>query len=539
MRMYNRIIISLTIMILITFCISFLIPLDNVAAIEITNEKTYETTNIYMKALKLEDAFWVYAVETINISGIEIPGGTTALVITLKNEADYVVQNATVSFNSIKKIAECNETVKHYNDSILPGYAVTFAFTVNVYDNVTASEYDLPLNVQYFANGYQYGYQIMVPVAVTGVPILKVKAYPIYVDSEGVCEFAFKVNNIGTAPARRVIASLIAYPPYVTSYGDDWINLGIIPANKTKIGRFSIYVSKMPTEIIPIVVNVTFMDQRTNNFYSVAESIPVIYNETPRVIVVSSSYTPTTVFPGDKFVKLIITIANPTNKILEDTKAELILPEGFLPSYAGSTSISLGSLIPGQTVTIWFYVNVENDVSPGLKNMHLYVTFSNGQNVFDIPIIVKEKAKFMVTDFSPSTLPVGGRGINFRVSIKNIAKVDAESVYLQLMGGTVLKGEVVTYVGKIVAGEEASVTFVIEISSSAPVGLVSLDLKVTWTQEERILVEIYKIYVTITSGHGISSLVGIIIGVSMIGAGILLIPILKEIKKRRFGGEEA
>ena len=68
MRMHNRITASLTILMLITFCIGFLISLDNVVAIEIANEKTYETTNIYMKALQLEDVFWVYAVETVNIS---------------------------------------------------------------------------------------------------------------------------------------------------------------------------------------------------------------------------------------------------------------------------------------------------------------------------------------------------------------------------------------------------------------------------------------------------------------------------------------
>lgn len=497
----------------------------------ITSEQLY-----YEKALVLEDVFWVYAVETVNISGIEIPEGTTALVIYLKNNANFTVKNITVDFQAITKIAECNETLKSFNDSLAPGYSVVFAFSVSLFENISASEYDLPLYVMYFIENYLYSYEITIPVAVTGVPILKINADPIFVTDEGTYSFDFRVSNIGSTPARRVIATLIPYPPYVSAYGEDWIDLGIIPANSSKKGSFTIYVSQFSVSNIPIVINVTFLDERTDNFYSVAESVPVVYNETPHVILISSSYIPTSVFPGDTFVKISATISNPTRKTLSDVSVQLILPSGFTPSYAGSTILSIGSMVPGQTVSLIFYVNVNEDVPPGQVSLGLEIIFKEGKNTFSIPLIVKEKAEFEITDFNPSTLPIGGRGINFRISIRNIAKVDAESVYIQLMGGTIIKGEIVTYVGKVVSGEQVSVTFTIEISSSAKLGTASIDLKVTWTQESRILVKIYKIYVVLVSGQ--PSVSGLFLGASLIIAGILAIPILREIRKK-FGGGEA
>jgi len=513
------------------------ISYDATSGIEIRGSaNNVKTLSNYMKALLLEDVFWVYAVESINISGVEIPAGTSAIVISLKNYDDSPVYNITVDFNELLMIAECNDTVQQYNSTIPPGYAVTFVFKVSLRDNATASEYDLPLKVSYFKNNDNYWYYLVVPISVSGVPIIKIKAFNVYVDGSGIYDLFFEVQNIGTSPARRVVAALISSPPYVNSYGDDWKYLGIIPANKTKTCSFKIYVSEMPVSSIPIIINVSFMDQRTNNFYSITESVLVVYNETPHIILTSSSYIPTSVFPGDKFVKLSLTISNPTSKMIENASAELVLGNEFKASYAMSTKISIGTILPGQVTNLNFFIDVNDDAEPGLKNLFLIVRFSGGVNTFKVPIIIKEKAKFVITSYSPETLPRGGRGIVFRIGLKNVGNVDAEAIYLQLMGGTILKGEVVTYVGKLISGEETCISFTVEVSNSAPLGEVSLDLKITWTQENRVLSEISKLFVVIVSGSPISSVYGLTLGLISLIAGILLIPLIREIKKFMRGG---
>lgn len=485
----------------------------------------------YMRDLLLEDVFWIYAIKNINISGVEIPAGTSAIVISLKNYGNSSIYNITVNFLDLLKIAECNDTTQQYNSTIPPGYSVTFVFKASLRENATASEYDLPMKVSYFKNSEKYWYYLVIPISVSGVPIIKIKALNVFVDGSGIYDLFFEVQNIGTSPARRVIATLIPYPPYVNSYGDDWKYLGIIPANKTKTCSFEIYVSEMPVSSIPVIINVSFMDQRSNSFYSITESVLVIYNETPHLILTSSSYIPTSVFPGDKFVKISLTISNPTSKMIENASAELVLSNEFKASYAMSTKISIGTVMPGQITNINFFIDVDDNAEPGLKNLLLVIYFSGGINTFKVPIVIKEKAKFMIISYSPRTLPKGGRGIVFRIGLRNIANVDAEAIYLQLMGGTILRGEMVTYVGKLVSGEETSVTFTIEVSNSAPLGEVSLDLKITWTQNNRVLSEILKLFVTIVSGSPFSSLYGFLLGLFSLIAGILLIPLIREVKR--------
>lgn len=454
-------------------------------------------TNITEKSLVLDDVFWVYAVSEVNISGIEIPAGTTAIVIVLKNEGNESVSYIKVDFSSILKIAECNETVKYFNDTLPPYYSVTFAFTVNLYENASASQYDLPLYVTYFMSDIECSYTIDIPVAVTGVPLLKIHLSPLYVSDAGEYNLTAYVENVGTAPARNVIVHTIGYPPYITIMNVDWVKLGLLKTGEIKKVTFRLYVTDLPFSVIPIVVNVTFMDQRTNDFYSVSETAPVILNITPRLALMSSSYVPTAVLPGDKYVKITVILTNPTSKIVEDCCAELILPSGIEPSYAGSGKVSLGTILPNHYVTVSFYVNILEDIEPKLYDLILNVTFKNGKQIFEVPLLVKEKARFKIVNIEPKTLPIGGRGVNFRVTIMNIAKIDAEAVYLQLMGGAILKGEVVTYVGKISAGEMVTTTFIIEISENAPEGSASLDLKVSWTQEDRVLYEIYKLTISL------------------------------------------
>lgn len=483
------------------------------------------------KVVVLDDVFWVYAATQLNISGITIPAGTTALVVVLKNVGEESVKNITAVFDSIKELGECNETVKSYNDTLFPHRSLSFVFKISPYENISASEYDLLMHIRYYYRSLKVEYDIIVPIAVTGYPLIKIHASPLYISGEGIYNYTVIIENIGTAPARHVTVTLIGYPPYVNVIGDDWFDLGIIRAGEYKTARFELYVTEAKVSGIPLLINVTFLDQRTNQIYSVAESSAIIYQEEPHVILMSSSYMPTSVLPGDKFIKIIVVMANPTSKLLENVHIELILPETMEPSYIGSTNFSIGAMAPGSHVQIEFYINIKEDAEPRMYTLILNVTFSEGYNIFDIPLLVKEKARFEIVDVEPNILRIGARGLNLRVTIRNIANVDAEGVYLQLMGGTIIKGEVITYVGKIVSGEKVTVTFTIDVSESAPAGYATLDLRVSWTQEGRVLSDIYKIRVYLTASF--SSMSNLIILLGSLISSVLLIPIVREFIAKR------
>ncbi|MEX2690599.1 MAG: COG1361 S-layer family protein, partial [Candidatus Njordarchaeum guaymaensis] len=386
-------------------------------------DATYISQAIYLeKYLSLYDVFWVYAATTINISGIVIPSGTTAIVITLINNGSVPIENIEI-FLDLSYIGEVNETTKRYNDKVDPNHSVSFAFKIEPFDNISISEYDAIMQVFYYVEDTQIYDEMLVPIAVTGYPELKIHSSALYFSSEGDYNLTIEIENIGTGPARKTIVHTLGYPPYVTVLGDDWSEIGIIPAGTKKKVTFTLHIIESGVSAIPIFVNTTFMDQRTTDFYSVAETIPVIYNETPRLSMISSVYVPTKLFPGDKNVQINVVISNPTMKIIRDIIAELILPNDIKPSYAGSSRVSLGSLPPGYTVTLTYYLDIEENAKPRSTNLELLVIFDGGENRFNIPIIIERKGSFSIESISPSILELGKRGITLQIGIINNGSV--------------------------------------------------------------------------------------------------------------------
>ena len=495
-------------------------------------DATYISQAIYLeKYLSLYDVFWVYAATTINISGIVIPSGTTAIVITLINNGSVPVENIEI-FLDLSYIGEVNETTKRYNDKVDPNHSVSFAFKIEPFDNISLSEYDAIMQVFYYVEDTQIYDEMLVPIAVTGYPELKIHSSALYFSSEGDYNLTIEIENIGTGPARKTIVHTLGYPPYVTVLGDDWSEIGIIPAGTKKKVTFTLHIIESGVSAIPIFVNTTFMDQRTTDFYSVAETIPVIYNETPRLSMISSVYVPTKLFPGDKNVQINVVISNPTMKIIRNIIAELILPNDIKPSYAGSSRVSLGSLPPGYTVTLTYYLDIEENAKPRSTNLELLVIFDGGKNRFNIPIIIERKGSFSIESISPSILELGKRGITLQIGIINNGSVNVDNVYLELMASGILKGELVSYVGKLESGESKTVSFSVDVSSDAPIGNITLDLKISWIQEGRFLTSTYGIKIAIRKTEYTTNIIDITIITAIIGLTVILVwPLVKNFRE--------
>jgi len=485
----------------------------------------------YATYLKLTDVFWAYPGWKINISGQEIVVSNVSLIIYLKNVGPYSIHNLEVYFN-LSILGNCTEETKKYSDEIPKGYSVAFLFSFEeVNRNATLSEYDLPLFAKYYVNNILMEQTIIVPIAVSGAPILKPRAGPIYVEKEGYYNLTVRVDNVGTAPARHTTVIIIPTPPYATVVGDDWVRIGLLPANRSKTVQFTLYITELPTSGICIVINVTFMDERYSDFFYVIETVPIIIKENASMIMSASTYLPSTVFPGDKFVKIIATLINPTRKLLRDVKARLILPPEMKPSFAGANEYSLGSVPPGNYITLTFYIDIDEDTSPGLYNLLLNISHSEGVDVYDIPLIVKEKANFIIEQIVPNSLLAGARSEVLSITLRNIANVSASSTFVELEGGAVLKGELTDYLGEIPPNTKVTARFTIDVSSDVSEGTYSFDITITWTQEDRILQDTLSFTLTIMVRKlSIFEMIAITLG--LIIALIILEPIIRKVVKK-------
>jgi len=447
--------------------------------------------------LELYDVSWVYAFTNITIANTTIPEGSTALVVSVRNVGGVPIMNITANFSSVGIIGRVNESTKTYSGIVPVNYSVTFAFVFEeIFKNVSLSEYDIPMHLKFFAEGIKYEQTIVVPVSVSGVPELEIFAPPLVVHGEGEYNLSVTVRNIGTVTAKWVRVITVGYPPYVVVESPDIARLGFLRPNEEKSASFRVRVIDLPVSSMAFLVNVTFMDERSADVYWIAETVPVIVNESPELILISSVSLPLTVLPGDRFVEIRAIICNPTRKLIRDAEAFLRLPEYFKPSFPGANRISLGSVPPGFVINATFFVDVDDDTPPGCYKLPLEFRYEGGENKENISIVVRERAEFKILDVEPEVLEIGASDIELHIKIKNVASVEAKDVYLEIQSGGCLKGELATYVGEVFPGETIDVTFYTEVSEDAPEGRTPIDMLIVWVQEERVLSEIYRLMLT-------------------------------------------
>ncbi len=513
--------------------LSVLTPLSTrcVLLVEVGQKKA----STYDIGLDLYDVSWVYALANISLGNITIPEGTTALFVSLRNIGSVPIYNLTIDFSSLERVGKINETVKNYTGEIPSNYSVLFAFVFDeVYQNISLSEYDLPLHCNFTANGLPFQQTIIVPVSVSGIPEIEIQAEPLIVYQEGDYIFNVKVKNIGTATAKWVRVITYGYPPYVTVESPDIYKLGFISPNEMKEATFRLRVIDLPVTAIAFVVNVTFMDERSTNVYWIAETVPVIVNETKEIILVNAYSIPPTTLPGDKYVQVNAIIGNPTRKLIKNAVVKLDLPEYFEPSFPGSDTINIGSLPPGYFVNVTFLIDVDSSAPPGFYEIPVKFTYDGGENEATLSIVVKEKVKFKMIKIEPDTLTIGDTDVNLHIQIKNVAYVEAEDVYLEIQSGGNLKGELAAYVGKVFPGEIVDITFYTEVSKDAPEGRVPMDMLIIWIQEGRVLSELYRFMLTFVSGGLYVSKYELgVIAIFIVATAALFYKSLREIMIRR------
>jgi len=486
---------------------------------------------------ELYDVSWLYAVANITIGNTTIPQGATALMIALKYISDVSAERLLINFTDLRRVGRLNETYKHYNDTIPANYSLTFIFVFDeVYRNISLSEYDLPMYLTFHAGGNIYHQTIIVPVSVTGVPELRIYARPLIVSGEGVYNYTLRVENIGTATAKWVHVVTIGYPPYVTIDSPDIYKVGFLRPMESKEARFTIRITEVPLTTLAFVVNVSYMDERTNDVYWVAETVPVVFNETPELIAIYSYSVPLHALPGDRYVEVMVAVANPTKKLIKDAEARLELPEYFTPSFPGADKIKLGSIPPGYLINLSFLINVEDQAPPGFYEIPLIFTYEGGQSMDYVSIVVEEKAEFRIIDMDPEELEIGASDVTLHMVLRNMASVEAKDVYVELQTGGNLKGELAAYIGNVYPGETFDITFYADVSSDVMEGQAPLDLMIIWMQEERLLSKIYRIMITfVKKAIPVASIEVGIAALAMFGVAYLVYRILKEIKLYKAG----
>ncbi len=267
----------------------------------------------------------------------------------------------------------------------------------------------------------------------------------------------------------------------------------------------------------------------------------------------SSSYFPTKIFPGDRNVNLTVTIQNNGTDSADDAKAELKLPWWITPSYEGATVYRCGDIEVDDVVTMSFYIDISDDTySPRQYDLQLEIDHSQGEKNISIPIKISAKALFAFVRMEPDTLRAGDNDVNVKLWIRNDAEEKAEEVTVELVGHGI-SGKVVDYLGIIEPNETVAAFFEVDIDVDTPIGNHTMELYIMWSQYDRALSDSLDFQVKIIGPYSISIpgietsepltmiIIGIL-GIITIGASVLVIKripkIREKIKKKLFSTSE-
>jgi hypothetical protein len=220
-------------------------------------------------------------------------------------------------------------------------------------------------------------------------------------------------------------------------------------------------------------------------------NIPIQVSEkkTPKIMLVSSSYIPSKVYPGDSEVSVLVSLVNSGEDKAEDVEVSLILPEGFRSTTPSSTRASVGVTAPGQVLQLKFYVDIDESAKPSNYSLTLNVTYKGGFQIFNIPIQVSEKASFKILSITPRSIHAGDTKVKIMVNLKNTGNVDADSVSLELIGGNRVTGTTVDYLGLIEAGGEKYAMFIVDVDENTPTGELNAKINVIWLQDSRMFTQ--------------------------------------------------
>ncbi len=210
---------------------------------------------------------------------------------------------------------------------------------------------------------------------------------------------------------------------------------------------------------------------------------------------------PLKVYPGDTQVNLKVVIGNSGLGASKNLEVKLDLKEPFSPSSSGSDRLLIGILSPGMSFEANFFVDIAKNAKFGNYGVAALASSDSGApiKIGEVPVFVSEKAAIQVISVSPESVNVGQAGAVIRILLKNVAKIEAESVRVQLKAGNFFSGTLTDFLGSLAPGETKTAFLTVDVDDEAVPGTYKMDLRLDWIQSQSALNETLSVQVVVTA----------------------------------------
>lgn len=252
------------------------------------------------------------------------------------------------------------------------------------------------------------------------------------------------------------------------------------------------YKVRVAEDALEDTYTLNLKNKHGQNDWSIYEyEIRVGQKENPTFVLGNLVTSPKKLISDVDEAELNIELQNIGDGAAENVKLELILPEGFTPSYAYSTQDNLGTVTGGSSKTATFYLDIADAIGGGLHQADIKVSYkeeNDNDNEYKSVIIplglpIKERAYFEIekVESIPEQIHAGD-DVELKIFLKNIGGDEGESVSIRAFKEASQPFEFeekTDFIGKLAEGTtgEAVLKFKIDEDATAKEYLVELETR--------------------------------------------------------------
>ncbi len=272
---------------------------------------------------------------------------------------------------------------------------------------------------------------------------------------------------------------------YVSTNTPLW--MGDLGKNEKKTLTLQIDTSN---ETLPLQIPIVVKYDSDGNSYAETYQTGLQLENHPDFKINTVMVSPPLSYAGDTADKIDVQIFN-AGMEANDVYATLNLPAGLSPAWGGATSVYFGKINTFQTVTASFYVNVNSEIASGNYPLSLLVKTGDQQTPMDVNFIVAPKAQFQLISEDDSQLYPGAADVPFKIVIKNIGTIAAQTLTTKLLAGNSVPGvksDSITSVGNmedigtVLPGQTFVTTFMVNLDPAFMAGDKSTTVELDWSQ---------------------------------------------------------
>ncbi len=301
-----------------------------------------------------------------------------------------------------------------------------------------------------------------------------------------------KIKNEGLGLAKNVTFSLASQSLEIGAVvGPSYTRVeSIAPGGFIEL-KYQVFIQPKVYGAIQLVASLSYSDE-WGNTYSRLMTLGYKVEGAWEISVVYVKTVPHAIFPGDSFVRLVVTLVNSGDYVAKNVELNLLEGDWIRPSTAAGSRAFISYLPVGQTATITFLVDVDENAPPG---NHLVIINASNQPV-KFHVTVLEKARFNVRNVTLLKAYTGQRGYEIILEVENNSSSTAKDIRVEIYS-PFLTGTTSTYIGTLSPSEKRLISFEVDVDDVAPVGVMPIEVKIKWVQEERSLTQYSTIYMVI------------------------------------------